>query len=133
MEIKHQLYKKRLHTDETFGTAPPCPTRSSEGAESSTRGWGWEAGCGALLTCYHEGCHNSNRQGSGVVNEDLREEVNEGHKEGEEREVVEAVGAERSRSARSQHRHGRQQSHALPALVLAAEHGGQWVAAAGSY
>lgn len=68
-----------------------------------------------------------------MVNEDFREEVNEGHKEGEEREVVEAVGAERSRSARSQHQHGRQQSHTLPALVLAAEHGGQWVPAAGSY
>lgn len=52
-------------------------------------------GCRALLTCYHEGCHNSNCQGCSVVNEDLGEEVNKGQKEGEECDVIEAVGEQK--------------------------------------
>lgn len=48
-------------------------------------------GCRALLTCYHEGCHNSNCQGCSVVYEDLREEVSKGQKEGKERDVIEPV------------------------------------------
>lgn len=48
-------------------------------------------GCRALLTCDHEGCHNSNCQGCSVVYEDLREEVSKGQKEGKERDVIEPV------------------------------------------
>lgn len=68
-----------------------------------------------------------------MVNEDFREEVNKGHEEGEERDVVEAVGAERSRLANSQHQDDRQESHTPPALVLAVEHRGQSVPGAGRY
>lgn len=68
-----------------------------------------------------------------MVNEDFREEVNKGHEEGEECDVVEAVGAERSRLANSQHQDNRQQSHTLPVLVLSVEHRGESVPGAGRY
>lgn len=62
--------------------------------------------CRALLTCYHEGCHNSNCQGCSVVNEDLGEEVNKGQKEGEERDVIEAVGEQKEAGYHIAHRMG---------------------------
>lgn len=62
--------------------------------------------CRGLLTCYHEGCHNSNCQGCSVVNEDLGEEVNKGQKEGKERDVIEAVGEQKEAGYHTAHSMG---------------------------
>lgn len=97
MEIQDELCGKCWTGDEAF---PPTilslplahsPVERFFGG-SYLQGEFVGGGCRALLTCYHEGCHNSNRQGCSVVNEDLREEVNKSQKEGEECDVIEAVG-----------------------------------------